>query len=329
MSRKEKIAAVDGLIFLHGNANKLNLRLRVGMTHSVRLNLRMQKELKLLLSDPPPGVTITSNVEDGSSVSSLSKIEAWIKGPEGTAYEKGVFRVRVQVPERYPFHPPIVTFLTQVYHPNIDDGGRICLDILNLPPKGAWQPSLNISTVLTSIVLLLSEPNPDDGLMCDASREYKYDRQKFEQKARFWTEKYASPGADDLMRDDVLKAEASSSRPIETIQNNAYCQRKCRLSGKGKTGDHEKVQELDRQNHAEVSGKSSHNFDTMNCDVSVEEIKYHIGKNLCEEDGDGSKGAIIVADSEGSDEEDRRSGNFRLSLRLRRKPGKRKLEGSC
>ena len=33
--------------------------------------------------------------------------------------------------------------------------------------QGAWQPSLNISTVLRSIVLLLNEPNPDDGLMAE------------------------------------------------------------------------------------------------------------------------------------------------------------------
>ncbi|XP_050125782.1 ubiquitin-conjugating enzyme E2 14-like [Malus sylvestris] len=80
---------------------------------------------------------------------------------------------------RYPFQPPSVTFTTPIYHPNIDTGGWICLDIFNLPPNGAWQPSLNISTVLTSIGLLLSEPNPDDGLMCEASREFKYNRQAF------------------------------------------------------------------------------------------------------------------------------------------------------
>ncbi|KAG4194575.1 hypothetical protein ERO13_A06G062500v2 [Gossypium hirsutum] len=143
------------------------------MAQEARLKLRMQKELKLLLVDPPHE----------------------IEGPEETVYSKGIFKIKIQIPERYPLQPPIVTFATPIYHPNIDNGGRICLDILNLPPKGAWQPSLNISTVLTSIRLLLSEPNPDDGLMCEASREYKYNRQAFDQKARSITEKYAKAGA--------------------------------------------------------------------------------------------------------------------------------------
>lgn len=162
------------------------------MAQAARLNLRMQKELKLLMTDPPPGVSIPQLADSENPLSScLSTIEARIEGPEGTVYSKGVFTIRIQIPERYPFQPPNVTFATPIYHPNIDNGGRICLDILNLPPKGAWQPSLNISTVLTSIGLLLSEPNPDDGLMAETSREYKYNRQAFDQKARSWTEKYA------------------------------------------------------------------------------------------------------------------------------------------
>jgi hypothetical protein len=45
--------------------------------------------------------------------------------------------------------------------------GRICLDILNMPPKGAWKPSLNFGTLLASVGLLLAHPNPDDGLVTD------------------------------------------------------------------------------------------------------------------------------------------------------------------
>ncbi|KAK0571494.1 hypothetical protein LWI29_017113 [Acer saccharum] len=164
------------------------------MAQAARLNLRMQKELKLLLTDPPPGASLPLLSVD-SDISSLSTIHAQIEGPEESVYAKGIFDIKIQIPERYPFQPPNVTFGTPIYHPNIDNGGRICLDILNLPPKGAWQPSLNISTVLTSIGLLLTEPNPDDGLMREASREYKYNRQAFDQKARSMTEKYAKGGA--------------------------------------------------------------------------------------------------------------------------------------
>ncbi|XP_071716941.1 uncharacterized protein [Rutidosis leptorrhynchoides] len=177
------------------------------MAQAARLNLRMQKELKLLLTDPPHGASFPhlSPTSDLSSFS-LTAIDAQIEGPEGTVYEKGIFKIKIQIPERYPFQPPIVTFATPIYHPNIDTGGRICLDILNLPPKGAWQPSLNISTVLTSIGLLLSEPNPDDGLMCEASKEYKYNKQVFDQKARSMTEKYArSDASPDNGRSQILQ----------------------------------------------------------------------------------------------------------------------------
>ncbi|KAL2479530.1 Ubiquitin-protein ligase [Abeliophyllum distichum] len=167
------------------------------MAHAARLNHRMQKELKLLLTDPPHGVSFSSLPDDSSSSSSsfsLTSIDAHVEGPEGSVYADGVFKIKIQIPERYPFQPPIVTFTTPIYHPNIDTGGRICLDILNLPPKGAWQPSLNISTVLISIGLLLSEPNPDDGLMHEASKEYKYNRAAFDHNARSMTEKYARAG---------------------------------------------------------------------------------------------------------------------------------------
>ena len=66
--------------------------------------------------------------------------------------------------------PPKLRFLTPIYHPNIDSAGRICLDSLKMPPKGAWKPPLNLSTLLTTVQLLMSEPNPEDPLMTDIVR---------------------------------------------------------------------------------------------------------------------------------------------------------------
>ncbi|XP_039941793.1 ubiquitin-conjugating enzyme E2 T isoform X2 [Hirundo rustica] len=145
---------------------------------------RLTRELSLLATEPPPGITCWQNGQ-------LDNLRAQIIGGVDTPYEKGIFNLEIIVPERYPFEPPKIRFLTPIYHPNIDSAGRICLDVLKLPPKGAWRPSLNISTLLTSIQLLMAEPNPDDPLMADISSEYKYNKQLFLLNAREWTKKYA------------------------------------------------------------------------------------------------------------------------------------------
>jgi len=90
----------------------------------------MASELKQLSRAPPPGVACYPRSEG-----SLTQLEAVLQGPQGTVYEGGCFRVCLDIPARYPFEPPAVRFITPVYHPNIDVGGRVCLDILNLKPK--------------------------------------------------------------------------------------------------------------------------------------------------------------------------------------------------
>ncbi|RQM24920.1 hypothetical protein B5M09_002458, partial [Aphanomyces astaci] len=106
-------------------------------------------------------------------------LDVEIQGPEGTPYEKGIFLLSITIPERYPFEPPKVQFVTPIFHPNIDNAGRICLDTLKMQPKGSWMPSVNLSTLLTTIRLLMTDPNPDDGLMpeivLDFGNIYTYD----------------------------------------------------------------------------------------------------------------------------------------------------------
>lgn len=155
----------------------------------------------------------------------MDDLRAQILGGINTPYEKGVFKLEVIVPERYPFEPPQIRFLTPIYHPNIDSAGRICLDVLKLPPKGAWRPSLNISTVLTSIQLLMSEPNPDDPLMADISAEFKYNKPVFLKNARQWTEKHARQKVDEEEVPDNL------SEPSDSNGHNSALKRKARQLG--------------------------------------------------------------------------------------------------
>ncbi|KER31367.1 hypothetical protein T265_02414 [Opisthorchis viverrini] len=104
-----------------------------------------------------------------------------------SAYEGGVFFLKIVFPTDYPFKPPKVSFNTKIYHPNINGNGSICLDIL----RSQWSPALTISKVLLSICSLLTDPNPDDPLCPDIARQYKSDRKRYEEIAREWTQKYA------------------------------------------------------------------------------------------------------------------------------------------
>jgi ubiquitin-conjugating enzyme E2 D/E len=109
-------------------------------------------------------------------------------GPTETVYEGGIFNLDIQFPKNYPFKPPKVRFKTKIYHPNINSGGFICLDIF----KDNWSPALTISKVLLSICSLLTDPNPDDPLVVDIADEYVNEREKYNDTARTWTQIYAN-----------------------------------------------------------------------------------------------------------------------------------------
>jgi len=137
---------------------------------------RLLKEIDIINREPIDGININAD---------LSQIiwTATIIGPKDTPYEGGVFKLDINCSDGFPFRPPKVKFKTYIYHPNINDNGEICLDIL----RENWAASLTIQKVLLSIVLLLSSPNPSDPLVPSIAKLYETDLTTFNDIAKKYT----------------------------------------------------------------------------------------------------------------------------------------------
>jgi len=53
---------------------------------------------------------------------------ATFEGAPDTIWEGGLFTLKLVFNERYPNTPPKINFLNKMFHPNIYNDGRICLD---------------------------------------------------------------------------------------------------------------------------------------------------------------------------------------------------------
>jgi len=143
---------------------------------------RINKELADLGKDPP------ANCSAGPVGDDMFHWQATLMGPGDSPYAGGVFFLDIHFPADYPFKPPKVHFTTRIYHPNINQNGGICLDIL----KDQWSPALTTSKVLLSICSLLTDPNPDDPLVPEIAALYKSNIDKFNEKAREYTKRFAT-----------------------------------------------------------------------------------------------------------------------------------------
>ncbi|KAI5172582.1 ubiquitin-conjugating enzyme E2 H [Nematocida sp. LUAm3] len=112
-----------------------------------------------------------------------------IQGPEGTPFHEGLFKVRVYLPQEFPFKSPSIGFITKIFHPNIDEtSGSVCLDVLNQ----VWSPLYDVLNIIeTFLPQLLSYPNAEDPLNPEAGKLFLSSRESYEKRVREYVKKYA------------------------------------------------------------------------------------------------------------------------------------------
>lgn len=116
----------------------------------------------------------------------MSDWKVTLYGPEGTLYEGYEFNLSIKLSDKYPYAPPSVKFLSPIKHININKTGDICLDIL----KDKWAASINMTSVIISIIVLLGNPNFEDPFDSDLANLYRTDKKRYKEEIKETNEKH-------------------------------------------------------------------------------------------------------------------------------------------
>lgn len=142
----------------------LDKQVRVVGTVATASQLRLQRDI----SELDTGATMSIEFPDPSDIMHFQVILV----PDEGFYRGGQFRFAFEVPAAYPHAPPRVRCLTKIFHPNIDDDGNICLNIL----REEWKPVLSLNSVLYGLQYLFLELNAEDALNKEAAHWLEHDK---------------------------------------------------------------------------------------------------------------------------------------------------------
>ena len=156
---------------------------------------RLQREYNELKNGIDVGLFFMSS---GKITLFNNNIFEWIfsiEGPDNSPYYGGKFYLKIIFPRNYPEKNPEVIFITPFYHLNVNPMhsqyealGHVCTAILNF-----WMPKIPIKDVIKDIFFFFFMQNPDSPYGLFRVAMYKENRQKFNERIKYFTKKYADP----------------------------------------------------------------------------------------------------------------------------------------
>ncbi|CAJ1072792.1 uncharacterized protein LOC123972839 [Xyrichtys novacula] len=149
---------------------------------------RILEELKSLHCDPHPFIKVFPSESDFTFWKIL------MQGPPDTPYERGVFELYCQFGPDYPVKPPLVRFVTPLYHCNVNSVGRICHNIFDRN----YNAHITMREILEAVYGLLIIPEPEDPLDSILAEEFMTSRELYEREAKKHTEETAGNSMDDM-----------------------------------------------------------------------------------------------------------------------------------
>ncbi len=112
---------------------------------------RITKEIADIRADTHSQIT-AEPVGDDDDVTNL---RGAFPGPPGTPYEGGTYKIDIKIPTEYPFRPPVMKFLTKVWHPNVSS------QTVSTPKLSLWLAFLiPLSARVLSVSILCHPPGP-------------------------------------------------------------------------------------------------------------------------------------------------------------------------
>lgn len=143
---------------------------------------------------------------------STGEILVEFHGPTDSLYQDGMWKVRVLIPDDYPYNPPSVHFMNRIFHPNIkESSGTVCLDVL----RQTWSPMFDLINIFDVFLpQLLLYPNPSHPLNQEAGRLMMRDYENYEMKVKEHCVTYAAAKKADHVESECLEVDSSSDEDV-------------------------------------------------------------------------------------------------------------------